>query len=267
MSFDWAAAAAGGAAAGSSVFTALANINQAEVARNWAGDMAATEYQRAMADMRAAGLNPLLAGRFGGSDVGSPTQARVDQPDVAGAITSGLKYSNEKQRIEMERQQLGAELAKKASEVELNLKTGSAREAEAERTRLDSQRLTGLMRLDQAQAALALANAKSVRAGTGEKEARGKVGTFIGDVFDLFTGRAPPDPENERRWRETDPVAATRRAGEWIHDAWKSASEWFERGGGNAPGGANSAKAAERRHRLIQGVPTEQPRRSGARAD
>lgn len=51
------------------------NAEQAEVDRQWQLYMANTAYQRAVADMRAAGLNPLLATKNGGAATGSGAQA------------------------------------------------------------------------------------------------------------------------------------------------------------------------------------------------
>lgn len=51
------------------------NADQAERQRNWQADMSNTAYQRAMADMKAAGLNPMLASHLGGGSTPSGGQA------------------------------------------------------------------------------------------------------------------------------------------------------------------------------------------------
>ena len=68
------------------------NAQQAQLQRDWAERMDSTKYQRAMADMKAGGLNPILA--YGGinSSAGSGSAASVSAPEMgyaSGAQPSG----------------------------------------------------------------------------------------------------------------------------------------------------------------------------------
>lgn len=59
------------------------NSAQAAASRQWSTDMSGTTYQRTMADMKAAGLNPMLAYSQGGSSV--PIGATAQYPGAVGA--------------------------------------------------------------------------------------------------------------------------------------------------------------------------------------
>lgn len=72
------------------------NAEQAELQRQWAEHMESTKYQRAVGDMKAAGLNPVLAATGGGISVGSGGggAASVSAPSM-GAATGGLLGAND----------------------------------------------------------------------------------------------------------------------------------------------------------------------------
>lgn len=73
------------------------NHNEAELNRNWQQKMAETNYQRAVTDMKAAGINPILAsggvsvGSGSGStaSVGGSAMSQSSMSPVSGAMASG----------------------------------------------------------------------------------------------------------------------------------------------------------------------------------
>lgn len=62
------------------------NADQAEIARNWYANMSGTAYQRAVNDMKAAGLNPALmfgSGQAAATAAGSAASYSVNPGDTA----------------------------------------------------------------------------------------------------------------------------------------------------------------------------------------
>lgn len=77
---------------------AAMQYNSAEAAKNrqWQQEMSSTAYQRAMADMRAAGLNPILAYQQGGASTPNGSYAsigssRMDAPSSSAASVSAMQ--------------------------------------------------------------------------------------------------------------------------------------------------------------------------------
>ena len=87
------------------------NREEAETQRNWTTEMSNTQYQRSMADMKEAGLNPILGAMGGGattgtgataSTSGTGNSAQADIKNELGAGLEGLMMLNSAKKLEAE---------------------------------------------------------------------------------------------------------------------------------------------------------------------
>jgi len=99
------------------------NREEAEKARNYQTQMSNSAYQRSMADMKAAGLNPMLAFSQGGASTpsGSPASVSLTAAEPGEGFKTGRKagistaFENAKLNKELESQDSGIALNKAAA--------------------------------------------------------------------------------------------------------------------------------------------------------
>lgn len=132
------------------------SANEAEKNRLWQAGQSATAHQREVADLRAAGLNPILSGtggmgaQTGGGATGQGFQARMERADPVEAISSALAVNRQRyeiQNLKAQAKNLSADTDKKMSERALNsvLYNRTLEETDRERhlKNIDAERLKG----------------------------------------------------------------------------------------------------------------------------
>lgn len=94
-------------------------LDEAKRSRNWQKMMSDTAYQRGMRDLRKAGLNPILAGRFGGATTPTGSAASLPAPaDFAGSAqkVAGMQNLQQDTLLKTSQRFKETELASLASE-------------------------------------------------------------------------------------------------------------------------------------------------------
>lgn len=101
---SWLAGLFGLDAAGSAVQAGV-NIQQARENREFQERMSNTAHQREVADLRAAGLNPILSARLGGSSTPPGAAAYIDNP-LQGAANTAIQVRGQDSALRIQRQEL-----------------------------------------------------------------------------------------------------------------------------------------------------------------
>lgn len=149
--------ALGGIAQG--VITSAFNANEAAKNRNFQERMSSTSHQREVADLRAAGLNPILSSRYGGSSSPSGSSAQASSPDVAhsagqGALIQAQIADINSARALKEAQTKDVDLMRMARwrEIEANayLRNQHGLQSASEKRRLDFESQHSALGLEQA---------------------------------------------------------------------------------------------------------------------
>jgi hypothetical protein len=132
----------------------VASAKQAEANRDWQKMMSDTAYQRAVKDMEAAGLNPMLAYQNGGASSPSGAVGMAFQAQMGNSLGSAVEGFNRSRSVGADVQQKEADTAVKGTQESLN-------KTVEEKTRQDERTSAALAESYKADAALKLAQART----------------------------------------------------------------------------------------------------------
>lgn len=176
---------------GGSIYATERNIKLARENRRWQERMANTAHQRQMADLKKAGLNPLLTGKYGGSSTPSGNVAQVTNPmEGMGNIASA--YSNLRQQrplVQAQVDQVNAVTDKTSAEAEL-IRENVLRQKEYTPLELDA--LTQKIDLDKATTGVQRSNLLKVNKEIERLEQELKRLRGTGKLYDAFDKITPP---------------------------------------------------------------------------
>ena len=91
-----------------SLYSARQSRKEAQRNRQFQADMSSSAYQRAMADMRKAGLNPILAGKLGPASTPAGAMAKI--PDIGQSFAQGMSTAFQGEKLSSEISKLDAEV-------------------------------------------------------------------------------------------------------------------------------------------------------------
>lgn len=194
MAIGTGAAILGGAAlesVGSAISSAF-NIGEARRNRKWQEKMSNTAHQREVADLRAAGLNPILSANKGAvTPSGSVGEAENPLAGIGRGIGARARFN------EIEKPLAQSSSAKNYADAELASRQVSTEDMRWNLLSAEVERIGTLKMVDRANAALALSSAAGNQALLGEKELRGGIGSrmnnAINTLIDDIVGLKPAE--------------------------------------------------------------------------
>jgi len=117
------------------------NLEESQTNRDFQERNANTAYQRAMADMKAAGLNPTLAFQQGGAATPSGSTATVQSATKTGLADFALKATTGIGGLQTKQTALEQQQSMNNSSIQLNASSAAKNIADAERSKTETAKI------------------------------------------------------------------------------------------------------------------------------
>lgn len=99
-----------------SIVGGVFNAREADKNRDFQASMSGTAHRREVEDLKAAGLNPILSSKYGGSSTPSGATASISPPSISSNINSARQTSQQNKLIDAQIKSLLAGAAKTSAE-------------------------------------------------------------------------------------------------------------------------------------------------------
>lgn len=137
---------------------------EADRDRAWMEEQSSTAYQTAMTDMRAAGLNPMLAFQQGGASGGRPAgQSPAAGAPMENVVDKGISSAFEKRRVKMEADRLQSDIDLSNVQEELGTQQAKLVELEQSRAQRETEQIETQTAIERAQIPAVRAEAEARR--------------------------------------------------------------------------------------------------------